>query len=396
MLTEQELLVLMRDVESDRVERTVSTTDTAKFCEAICAFANDLPHHRLPGYLLVGVRDDGRPSGLEVTDRLLLNLAAARSDGNIQPLPAMNVSKHTLSTGEGDVAVVEVLPSDLPPVRYKGRVHIRVGPRRAIAGEAEERMLTERRTALSRTFDARACPDCRLGDLVLDLFLVTYRSGALAPEMLEENARDVREQMASLRFYDLRRDCATFAGALLFAKDPRRWVPGAYVQFVRFGGTHLTDDPLDERAFSGDLLTVLRELDAFVSVRIEARLEGASALREDKVAAYPAAALREMLMNAVMHRDYESNAPIRFHWFGDRVEIQNPGGLYGLATPENFPRQTDYRNPVIAEAMKALGYVNKFGRGVLRAQHALAANGSPPAEFVFEPTHFLATIQRRP
>ncbi len=396
MLTEQELLVLMRDVESDRVERTVSTTDTAKFCEAICAFANDLPHHRLPGYLLVGVRDDGRPSGLEVTDRLLLNLAAARSDGNIQPLPAMNVSKHTLSTGEGDVAVVEVLPSDLPPVRYKGRVHIRVGPRRAIAGEAEERMLTERRTAVSRTFDARACPDCRLGDLVLDLFLVTYRSGALAPELLEENARDVREQMASLRFYDLRRGCATFAGALLLAKDPRRWVPGAYVQFVRFGGTELTDDPLDERAFSGDLLTVLRELDAFVSVGIEARPEGASALREEKVAAYPAAALREMLMNAVMHRDYESNAPIRFHWFGDRVEIQNPGGLYGLATPENFPRQTDYRNPVIAEAMKALGYVNKFGRGVLRAQHALAANGSPPAEFVFEPTHFLATIQRRP
>jgi ATP-dependent DNA helicase RecG len=65
--------------------------------------------------------------------------------------------------------------------------------------------------------------------------------------------------------------------------------------------------------------------------------------------------------------------------------------------PENFPRQTDYRNPVIAEAMATLGYVNAYGRGVLRSQDALAKNGNPPAEFAKdEPTQFLATIRRKP
>ena len=100
-------------------------------------------------------------------------------------------------------------------------------------------------------------------------------------------------------------------------------------------------------------------------------------------------------MNAIMHRLYESTSPIRFYWFSDRIEVQNPGGLFGEATPENFPRQNSYRNPVVAEAMKVLGYVNKYGRGVLRAQEALRINGNPPLDFKFEPTYFLAIVRRR-
>lgn len=100
-------------------------------------------------------------------------------------------------------------------------------------------------------------------------------------------------------------------------------------------------------------------------------------------------------MNAVMHRDYASTAPLRITWLEDRLEIQSPGGLYGEASPENFPRQTSYRNPVVAEALKALGYVNRYGRGVLRAQEALEKNGSPPADFRFDAGFVLAIIQGR-
>ena len=67
-----------------------------------------------------------------------------------------------------------------------------------------------------------------------------------------------------------------------------------------------------------------------------------------------------------------------------------------MASPENFPKQTDYRNPVLAEAMATLGYVNAFGRGVVRAQEALRKNGNPLAEFTFEASHVLATIRRKP
>ena len=394
MLTVDQLRTLMADPESDRVEKTTSTRNTDKFGEAICAFANDFPGHRQPGYLMVGVDDDGQASGLVVTDALLRTLGDLRSNINLEPQPVMTVAQHTVDGG--DVAVVEVMPSDLPPVRYKGRVWIRVGPSRRGANQQEERILTERRTALQRTFDTRPCHGSTGKDLIPDLFLVTYLPAAVAHDVIEENRRDRDEQMASLRFYDLAADCPTNAGVLLFAKDPLRWIPGAWVQFVRWAGNTIADDPIATRRFSGDLLSVLRDVNAFVSLPMQSYPVAESVLRERTETDYPAVAIRELLLNAIMHRSYESNAPVRFYWYDDRIEIQNPGGLYGMASPENFPRQTDYRNPVIAEAMATLGYVNAFGRGVIRAQEALRKNGNPAAEFAFEPSHVLATIRSKP
>ena len=394
MLTTGELRALIADHESDRVELTVSTTNTDKFGEAICAFANDFPDHEQPGHLIVGVDDQGAVSGLTVTDKLLQNLGSLRSNVNIEPLPVITVQKYTLPDGE--VAVVEVMPSDLPPVRYKGRVWIRVGPSRRAANQQEERILIEKRTARQRTFDVRPCNGCTMGDLILDLFLVTYLPAAVEQAVIEENNRANDEQMASLRFYDLGADCPTNAGALLFARDPLRWVPGAWIQFVRWAGKTMADDPIGERRFSGDLITVLREVAAFISFPMQARPLPESALRERTVTEYPPVAIRELLLNAIMHRSYESNAPVRFYWYDDRIEIQNPGGLYGMASRENFPRQTDYRNPVLSEALATLGYVNQFGRGVIRAQDALRKNGNPEAEFTFETSHVLATIRRAP
>ena len=141
---------------------------------------------------------------------------------------------------------------------------------------------------------------------------------------------------------------------------------------------------------------MLREVEAFISLPARSHPVVESDLRERTAIDYPPAAIRELLLNAIMHRSYESNAPVRFYWYDDRIEIQNPGGLYGMASPENFPRQTDYRNPVVSEALATLGYVNAFGRGVIRAQDALRRNGSPEAEFTFEATHVLATIRRPP
>lgn len=75
MITTDEIRAMLLDIENDRVERTISTTNTDKFGQAICAFANDLPNHKQPGYLFLGVTDDGAVSGINVTDELLKNIA---------------------------------------------------------------------------------------------------------------------------------------------------------------------------------------------------------------------------------------------------------------------------------------------------------------------------------
>ena len=393
MLNEDQLQSLIADIESDTSERTESTTNTDKFGQAICAFANDLPNHRRPGYLLIGVKDDGSLAGITVTDEFLKNLAGIRADGNILPQPMISVSK--FSFDGGDVAVVEVNPSDLPPVRFKGRVYIRVGPRKAIANEQEERTLSERRIAQAKSFDAQPCTESKIYDLALGQF-DNYRREAVDAETIAANHRPIEQQLASLRLYDPDRGCATNAGILLIGKNPRFYLPGAYVQYLELPNTSLTEIPIDQAEISGDLHSVLKELEGRIKVLIKTSMVRVSPLEESLVFNYPERAVRELLMNAVMHRNYNSNSPIRFYIFSDHIEIQSPGGLYGEATRENFPTRNSYRNPVIAEALKSLGYVNRFGYGVQRAQALLSENGSPPAVFEFDEQSVLVKIKTRP
>jgi ATP-dependent DNA helicase RecG len=393
-MDQTELKSLLMDDESDRAERTTSLTDTDKFSDAICAFANDLPNHGRPGYLFVGSDPDGKACGAAITDQLLQNLAAIRSNGQIQPLPAMTVQKCNL--GGGDMAVVEVVPADLPPVRYKGRIHVRVGPRKGIATEQEERILTERRVDRTKTWDARPCRGATLDDLALDLFMVTYRHQAVAREILAENNRGVELQLASLRFFDLKANCPTNAGVLLFAEDPLSFFDGAYVQYVRYDGDSSAAEVLLERRFTGDFLTLLRELDRWTEEIAGAKPIAISATAEQILFDYPPKALHELLMNAVIHRNYEgSTAPIMISHYVDRIQIQNPGGLFGELTPELFPHGTSYRNPILAEAAKTLGFVNRFGRGISLTQELLKRNGSPEAVFDFLTTYFFVVVKKR-
>ncbi len=395
-MTPQELKDLIVNGEADRVELTRSTTDTDKFREAICSFSNDMGGRKLPGYLLIGVDEKAPHFRLSVKDELQKQIASYRSDGQIMPLPVMNVTLMSHPDGGGDIVVVEVHPHDLPPVRYKGRTHIRIGPRKDVASEAEERILIERRTAHFRTFDARPCLGSDLSRLDLETFRQTYRPQAIAMDVIAANHRSVSEQLAALRFFNLKRDCPTNAGMLVFAFDPLDFFPGAKIQFVQFNGAQLSDDILAEKAFTGNLITVLAELDVFLKGRFTQRPVTVSDLREQSVFDYPPEAVRELLMNAVLHRDYQSTSPIRFYQFTDRLEIQNPGGLYGEASAENFPLVNAYRNPIIAEAMHTLGYVNRFGRGIARAQRALLENQSASASFDYQTSHFLAIIPKQP
>lgn len=181
---------------------------------------------------------------------------------------------------------------------------------------------------------------------------------------------------------------------LVFAFDPLDLFPGMKIQFVQFDGPHLADEALAEKLFTGNLITILSELNGFLRGRFTQKPIRGSELRERTIFDYPPDAVRELLMNAVLHRDYQSTSPIRFYQFNDRIEIQNPGGLYGEASPENFPNVNAYRNPIIGEAMHVLGYVNRFGRGIARAQRAMHDNASPELQFDYKTNHFLVVIPK--
>lgn len=392
MITIEELNKLLPQLEQDRVEKTISRNDPEKFGEAICSFANDLPNHKQPGYLLVGVNDDGSRAGMKIDEQQLQILLDFRTDGRIVPPPAVTVSKFTFPDGE--IAVVEVQPHFLPPVRFKGKVCVRVGPRKGTANEAEERILSEKRSAFARTFDALPCKGSNLEDISIELFKLRYLPSAVDAETLTDNHRDLKQQLSSLKFYDLTEDCPTYAGILMFGNNPRFFIPGDYVQYVRFSGDDEGSDFEFEYRFDGDLTTQLGQMEEFIKANIVKMV--LPELGGDYVFSYPLRAVKELLYNAVIHRDYQSNAPVKFYEFNNRIEISNAGGLYGKARPENFPNENDYRNPAISEAAKNLGYVNGFNVGVKASLSALNKNGNPEPEFITDqPTTFLVKIFKR-
>jgi ATP-dependent DNA helicase RecG len=395
-MTDAELAQLLDDLESDRVERKESASDGDRVRQAICAFANDLPDHRQPGVLFIGVDDKGRPVGLSITDQLLQNLGSIRADGNILPLPSLTVQKRTLR-GQ-DVAVVLVQPADAPPVRLKGTVWVRVGPRRAIASPDEERRLNEKRRYRDLPADIRPVTSASLDALDELEFCRTYLPSSVSTDVLEQNQRSLEHQLIAAKFaHPGPPVCPTLLGILTVGKTPTDWIPGAYVQFLRIDGTALGDPVQASRELLGPLPSLLNDLEDLLRINIQTAVTFTSGPVEVQKPDIPLVALQQIVRNAILHRSYENtNAPVRLYWFRDRVEIQSPGGPYGQVTKQNFgePGAYDYRNPNLAAVMKELGYVQRFGFGIATAKREMQKNGNPPPEFQVEDS-FVAVILRR-
>lgn len=392
----KDLLALYNDLESDRVERKEAWTKSSKgkILEAICAFANDLPNQGLAGVIFVGVKDDGTCADITIDDELLLSIAQCKDNGNIVPFPNMVVQKHNLNGCE--VVAIIVKPSYSPPVSYQGRIWVRVGPRRALASRDEERILSEKRRAKDLPFDLKPIYAASLNDLDMVLFERVYLPAAIAPGILAENERSLEHQLVSLRFLDtMDLQIPTLVGMLTLGKNPRHYIYGAYVQFLRIAGTEVTDTIVAQRQLSHPLPDMLRMLDDLLEINITTNSDFIGKMREQKQSDYPLEALRQLVRNAILHRNYEAtNSPVRIYWFTDRIEISNPGGLYGQVNKGNLGKGvTDYRNPHIAEVLNHLDFVQRFGFGIPIAEKALADNGNPPIDFQISAHNVLAVIR---
>lgn len=397
--SDTELEALLNDLESDLAERKQSFKgDTPKKArQAVCAFANDLPNYNQPGVLFIGAKDDGTPSQEPITDELLRSLADIKTDGNILPLPVLIVEKRTLKSA--DMAIVTVQPSDMPPVKYEGRIWIRTGPRRAIANEQEERILTEKRRYKNLPFDIYPIPTAKLSDLSRLVFENEYLPTAFAADILETNGRSYEERLASCKMISSPSEpTPTVLGLLALGKNPQDFLPGACVQFLRIGGKELADPVTDEQKIGGSIVEMLRRTEEKLAAHNRLAIDIVSAATDTKSLDYPPAAIQQILYNAILHRTYEStNSPVRVYWFNDRIEITSPGGPYGNVTIENFgqPGITDYRNPNIADVLKTYGFIQAFGRGIATAKKEMEKNGNPPVEFQVTQSAVLCILRKK-
>lgn len=388
-----DLAQLLGTRETTALEFKESVPNRDRIAEVICAFANDLASTG-GGDVVIGVADDGRPvGGVDTSDRELLRLTELRDDGRILDRPSITVQA-AVYDGE-PVIRIRVEASSSPPVRFNGIVWVRPGPTTRRANREDERVLNERRRSLDGPFDTRTVIGSSLKDLDLEVIRSTYLPAVVDHEVIEENQRSLEQQLASIRLSDPS-GMPTVLGLLVAGYDPGIYVPGDYIQFVRYQGGGLDAAVSDDQEIRSNLIDASVRLEAVLRANLRTQIVQVSDFRESQEPDYPIDALREACMNAIMHRNYETSyAPVRIAWFENRVEVSNPGGPFGQVRSDNFDRVNDYRNPSLAAAMKSLGYVNRFGRGIGRIRAALERNNNPPAEFIVDDSSWTVVLRGR-
>ncbi|RMF28295.1 MAG: hypothetical protein D6759_16125 [Chloroflexi bacterium] len=192
----------------------------------------------------------------------------------------------------------------------------------------------------------------------------------------------------------------TVAGLILFGLDPQRERPQWGLGAVRIHGTELTDPIVDRADLEGTADRLIEQALAFVrrNMRVAAIFEEEKSARRRDLPEYPLGAVREVLTNAVAHRDYSSTGRILLRVFTDRLEVTNPGGLPPDLTLEEITQRggASYpRNPIIARVLREWGYMEEVGRGLIRIRREMEALGSEPPRFEANRVRFTVVLPSR-
>ena len=409
-------LLRCRGVESERVEFKASW-DPARtgpqVLRTICAFANDY-HNLNGGYVVVGVAErDGSaalpPAGLSPGQADAAQRWIRGNCNRLDPPYAPILSPELVD--DRLVLVVWAPASDMRPHRAprggkgtEARYWIRLG---------SETVDAERRSALLRglidqtarvPWDDRAARTARVEDMreiKVREFLRDVRSGLLE----EPDAREIYRRLRIVTRVN-GREIPRNAGILLFSDDPATWFHAARIELVQFAADR-AGDVQEERVFGGSLLDQVRGCLAHLeNLSVFHRQKQRDDVHARTWTAYPIAALREALVNAVYHRGYDVDQlePTKVHLFPSRVEIVSyPGPVPGIQPAHLLPgarvlRAVPARNRRIGEFLKELRLAEGRLSGLPKIHAAMAQNGSPAPSFDFDEgrTWFQATLPAHP
>ena len=236
-------------------------------------------------------------------------------------------------------------------------------------------------------------PGASFDDLSLPHF-ERYLEKAFPDWVLAADERTPEEQMAVLRMVVRHggRFVPTVLGLLTIGRNPRLFLPCAYVQFLKVEGEAMSDGVSESLEIQGPATAIVSSLDDKLQKYNQAAAEAGPSGKG--VAPYPMKALQELTRNAIIHRAYEgTDAPIGVHWYSNRVEIISPGGPYGKVRGRlGEPGYAEFRNPGLADCMKRMGLAERFGVGIAWARRVLQEGGNPPPELHEDDYSVRATV----
>ncbi len=369
----------------DQMTEFLPAPDAEQLAETLVAFAN-----ADGGIIVIGADAHGRlTAGL-----LLEDVESAINEAQRLCRPAVPIQWHSSDLHGGLPVTVQVAHTAFTHSLPDGRVLYRSGrANNLMVGEDVGKLVSGKRRA---EFELEPVAGASLEDFdpaTLAEFVANYRKRH-EHILVEDQAELLRE------FGALTRDGQpTMAGILLFGRKPQIFRPKVGVTLVRFNasvGEHDAKRPSDKhdqpQLMEGPLATILKT--TWETLRLELHpTTVVNGLTRTEVLDYPALAVREALVNAVAHRDYEvTGRQIEVRLYDDRLEIISPGGLPGYITLDNMVEQHYSRNPRVVAGLQYWGYSEELGLGIDRIIQTMADAGLPQPKFEDTPHAFKVVL----
>jgi ATP-dependent DNA helicase RecG len=372
----KQLSALLRRGEGPALEFKRSTGELKEGMQTLCAFLNGSG-----GTVLFGVRPDGTIEGQEVSDQTLRDVAQAAD--RLEPPAHVSIHRVKVKAGREVVVVAVEGGRDMRPFAYEGHAYERVSSTTRRMPQAKyERLLVERGHA-KRRWENLPADGLSLKDLDRKEILRTRELAIQQNRISPDTSRDIGEILDRLGLRAA--GVLTQAAQVLYGTQFMPDYPQCLLKMGRFRGTKITGEIVDNRQEHMHAFAMVREGMAFLerTMPLGARFPRGTVFREDRFP-IPLEAMREILLNAVMHRDYSHySGYVAIAIFDDRIEVQSYGRLPSGVTLEQLsgPHLSKPTNPLIAEAFHRTGAVEVWGRGTNRVIEMCQKHGAAPPVF---------------
>ena len=361
----------LKEGESQTLEFKKTLAETREIVETICALAN-----AKGGTVFIGVDDSGNVLGVDLGRRSIEEIAlevARNTDPKIFPEVAIQ------EVDGKKVIVIKVSERADKPVFAFGTAYKRVG--KVNLKMDREEILKSLKEAHELRYEDTAI--CAFDDLEVEKIQeFVQKAKKIRRSALSEDPKVILQNLG------LANEKVKVAGLLNFGKDPQKFLPWVHIKIGKFVGARIAF----EKEIRGDIATQIGM--AFVETldltKKKIEIKGTKRTEEFE---YPPKALREILVNAISHRDYSSASPIYVRVYEDRLEVENPGGLMELGIEDlKKPHRSVLRNPRIGEVLYYSGYIEKWGIGTLMVWEECIKNGN--GEPIFESDDTFRVILR--
>ncbi len=361
--------------ESAELELKRSTGELREAMQTLCAFANGKG-----GRVIIGVKPSGELVGQQVSEQTFHEIAAQRE--RFEPPIEFGVERLEIAPGRSALVLTVAGARDSVPFTFDGRAFERVGnTTRKMAQERYETLLLERGHS-RRRWENQAADELTLKDIDRDeVFRIVgiVRSMGRLSGPVGKSLPDVLDRLGLRKNGELLR-----AAVVLFGKTFLPDYPQCELRMARFRGLDKTEF-LDQRQLRGPAFKLLEEAEIFCQRHfpLPAKIVP-SQMRRVETPLIPPDAMREILVNALIHRDYSiAGGAVSLAIFDDRVEVWSAGKYPSGITPESLTRAhlSVQRNPIIADVFHRTGLVEKWGRGTNRVAEMCKAAGIAPPEF---------------